>query len=84
MPFVVRAVVATGDGDGEVLAPVIELGSRLETHSYVMNVIAWPGMMRMSRGVRPFQRALIPSSLAMSAMDDTKPPYLGAWPGITT
>lgn len=77
MPFV-AGVLATEDGDGEVEAPVIELGSRLETHSYVMNVIACPGMMRMSRGVRPFHRALIPSSFAMSLIDDTKPPYLGA------
>lgn len=76
--------MATEDGDGEVLDPVIELGSRLDTHSYVMNVIACPGMMRISRGVRPFHRALTPSSLAMSAIDDTNPPYLGAWPGITT
>lgn len=49
-----------------------------------MKVMACPGMILMSRGVRPFHRALTPSSLAMSEIDVMKLPYLGAWPGITT
>lgn len=75
---------AEGDGDVKEFAPVIESGRRLETHSYVMKVIAWPGMILMSRGVRPFHRARTPSSFAISAIADANPPYLGACPGITT
>ena len=63
---------------------MIESGRRLETHSYVMKVIAWPGMILMSRGVRPFHSARTPSSFAISAIADANPPYLGACPGITT
>ena len=39
------------------------------TASYVMNVIACPGMMRIKRGVIPFHNAAVPSSLAMTTQD---------------
>ena len=39
------------------------------TASYVMNVIACPGMIRISRGVIPFHNAGSPSSLAMTVQD---------------
>ena len=42
---------------------------RDETASYVMNVIACPGIMRISRGVIPFHKAGVPSSLAMTMQD---------------
>lgn len=71
-------------GAEAVVTPVIDVGRRLDTHSYVMKVIAWPGIMRMSLGVSPFHRALTPSSLAMRVMDGTKPSYFGACPGIIT
>ena len=45
------------------------------TASYVMKVIACPGMMRINRGVIPFHKAVIPSSLAMTTHDCKRPLY---------
>ena len=39
------------------------------TASYVMNVIACPGIIRISLGVIPFHNAGVPSSLAMTMQD---------------
>lgn len=49
-----------------------------------MKVAAWPGMIRIRRGVRPFQKAKAPSSFAMSAMPNPKPPCLDVCPGKVT
>lgn len=42
------------------------------TASYVMNVMACPGMMRINLGVIPFHNAGVPSSLAMTTQDCTR------------
>ena len=54
------------------------LCSCLLTASYVMNVIACPGIILIRRGVRPFQRAPIPSSFAIRITEDPRPLYFGA------
>ena len=48
---------------------------RALTASYVMNVIACPGTMRMSHGVIPFHSAGVPSSLAMTTQDCSRLRY---------
>lgn len=40
-----------------------------------MNVMAWPGMIRIKRGVIPFHKASGPSSLAIKAHDWPSPVY---------
>ena len=49
-----------------------------------MNVMACPGMIRIKRGVMPFQRARTPSSRAITPQACTRPVYFGVFPAVTT
>lgn len=55
-----------------------------DTASYVMKVIACPGMMRIKRGVIPFQSANTPSSFAIKEHACKSPVYLGSFPNEIT
>ena len=55
-----------------------------DMNSYIINVIACPGIIRINRGVIPFQRAAYPSSLAIREQACANPVYLGVLPGCIT